>query len=124
MALDEDDEDEVEGGDEPAGWHEFNLDPIKPTDGTEIPFRLLANRFKSSTDASENFIHDPRTEFIKAAEEDGIEAFKDIDDTWAVSTFVVNHQRTLSFTHLYAVVAVDKNDSTVGVTLVKKGADS
>ena len=48
----------------------------------------------------------------------------DIDDTWAVSTFVVNHQRTLSFTHLYAVVAVDKNDSTVGVTLVKKGADS
>ena len=100
-----------------AGWIELPLDKLKPSDETEIPFQLFANRFKSSSPDSENFIHDPRAELIAAAGE--VDAFKQIDKDWTVSTFIVNHEDGLRFVHLYALAKVIPAKKKVGITMVK-----
>jgi hypothetical protein len=43
-----------------------------------------------------------------------------IDDTWKVTTFILNHHNTLSATHLHAMAAVSSEQQTIGLTLVKK----
>ncbi len=93
------------------GWFEIDLSPIQPP-GEEMPFRLFANRFESSSVDSERFIHDPREE-LKAT----IEGFT---DDWKVSTFIINHHRTLSVKHVYAMVASSSAEQAVGLTIYKK----
>jgi hypothetical protein len=96
---------------------EVEQDPLQ----AEIPFRLFANRFKSSSQDSEDFIHDPLGVLIQA-EKDGV--IKDLGlrrETWTVTTHVVNHHQTLSATHLYSLVTANSTESSIGVTLVKKG---
>ena len=39
-----------------------------------------------------------------------------------MTTHIVNHHQTLSATHLYAMVTANSNETSVGVTLVKKGS--
>ena len=94
-----------------AGWHEVDLSVVTPPDG-EVPFRLFVNRFKSSSPDSEAFLHDPRREL-----EGAIRGF---DEGWRVSTFIVNHHRTLSYRHLYALAAAYPGEQTVGLTIVKQ----
>jgi hypothetical protein len=101
-----------------AGWIELDIGPLQPKqDNTQIPFRLLANRFKSSSPDSENFIHDPLGELIAAA--GTVEAFKEIDRDWTVSTFIVNHEDGLRFVHLYSVAKVVPAKKKVAITMVK-----
>ena len=98
-------------------WIEIDLSRIKPTAPDEdIPFRLHVNRFESSSKDSERFIHDPRDELKKILEADGF------DDDWKVSTFIINHHRTLSVKHVYAIVASSTSEQTAGVTIYKKPA--
>ena len=99
------------------GWVEIDISALKPGDGTAIPFRLVANRFKSSSPHSEAFLHDPLAAMMAAAGE--VEAFRAIDQTWQVTTVVANHHQTLSVWHLYAMTAVDATEKTVAVTLIK-----
>ena len=99
------------------GWIEIDVSALDPGDGNPIPFRLVANRFKSSTDDCEAFIHDPLGVFLAASTE--LDALSAVKPDWHVSTFVVNHHRTLSAMHLYALATVNAAESTVGVTLVK-----
>jgi hypothetical protein len=106
-----------DGDDAPAGWREIDLGGIKPTD-SEIPFRLFANRFKSSTVACEAFIHDPLTALIEAGAV--IDPSLGIDSSWKVATFVTNHHRTLSKVHLFALAAVSADEKTISITTVKR----
>ena len=80
-----------------------------------------ANRFKSSSEASEDFIHDPLGVLIQA-ETDGAISGLGLSREWKVTTHVVNHHQTLSATHLYAMVTANSARRSVGVTLVKKGS--
>ena len=52
-------------------WFEIDVSGLAPTDGTKIPFRLIAARFKSSSPDSEAFIHDPLDVLVKAQEPGG-----------------------------------------------------
>jgi hypothetical protein len=101
-----------------AGWIELNLSELASEDGTPIPFRLLANRWKSSSPDSEGVIHDPLTRFLEARET--VDGFRAVERDWHVTTFVVNHHRTLSVSHTYGMAVVDPRDRTVGLTLVKR----
>jgi hypothetical protein len=101
-----------------AGWIELDLKKLQPSDETQIPFQAFANRFKSSSPDSENFIHDPLGELIAAGER-GVDAFKQIDEKWTVSTFIVNHEDGLRFVHLYAVAKVIPGKKKVAITMVK-----
>jgi hypothetical protein len=94
-----------------AGWHEIDLSVIEPPK-EGIPFRLFVNRFKSSSPESEAFLHDPRRELAAA-----IAGF---DGDWRVSTFIVNHHRTLSYRHVYVMAAASSEEQTVGLTIVKQ----
>ena len=111
----------LQGGTEndTAGWKELDLSGVQSSDGTEIPFRLVINRWKSSSPDSERMIHDPLTEFLEAR--DTVDAFKPVDEDWHVTTLVVNHHQTLAVSHVYAMAAVATGEKVVGVTLVKKG---
>ncbi len=94
-----------------AGWYEIDLSPIRPP-GEEMPFRLFVNRFESSSPDSEEFIHDPRKQLAGAVEE--------FSDDWKVTTFIVNHHRTLSYKHVYAMATSSSAEQTVGLTIFKK----
>ena len=48
-----------------------------------------------------------------------MEAFKQIDNDWTVSTFIVNHEDGLRFVHLYAVAKVIPAKKKVAITMVK-----
>jgi hypothetical protein len=92
---------------------------VDPGDGTRIP-RTFTTRFKSSSNDSEYFIHDPLRFLINTLGKDHPEL--ELNDGWRVTTLVVNHQNTLSRTHLIASVSADSEEQTAGVTLVKKKA--
>ena len=102
---------------QPAGWTELSLSALRP-EQEEVPFKVIANRFTSSTPESEAFIHDPLSALIEVQGQFGFDF--EITTEWRVSTFVVNHHQTLSAKHLYAMASVSPDDQTVGVTLVKK----
>jgi len=101
-----------------AGWIELDLSGLQSDDGSPIPYRLVVNRFKSSSPDSEAFINDPIAAFKLASET--VDAFRDIDESWRVTTLVVNHNDTLSVSHVYSNVTVNASNQTVGVTIVKK----
>jgi len=104
-----------------AGWIEFDLSPLDPGDDTGgVPFRLVANRFTSSSSDSEDFIHDPLGALIQAQGSESLLPGLELSREWTVTTHVVNHHQTLSAKHLYAMAAVDEDEQAVGVTLVKK----
>ena len=94
-----------------AGLYEIDLSPIQP-DGEEMPFHLFVNRFESSSPDSERFLHDPRKEL--GATVDGF------GDDWKVSTFIVNHHRTLSVKHVYVMATASPSEQAVGLTIYKK----
>jgi hypothetical protein len=100
-----------------AGWTEFNISGLNSTDGTQPPFRLVVNRMKSSSPDAEAFIHDPLRVFLEAR--GSVDAFKDINPDWKVTTLVTNHHRTLSFIHLWIVSTVNSSEQTVDSTIVK-----
>jgi hypothetical protein len=108
--------------DETNGWVTLDLsqlDPDREGDPPEtVPFKVVANRFKSSSLDSEKFLHDPLSTLIEVQ---GLFGFDfEITSEWTVSTFVVNHHQTLYAKHLYAMASVNPDDQTVGVTIVKK----
>ena len=100
-----------------SGWRELELSGLAPSDGRDIPIRLLVNRFESSSPHSEAFIHDPLGEIIKV--KGSVPAFANVTDDWHVSTFVINHHRTLSVKHVYPIAVVSEEESTIGVTIYK-----
>ncbi len=61
---------------------------------------------------AERLIHDP----VAALREQRV----DIGDDPRVSTMVVNHERTLERSIVYAMVLVSTNPNTVGITLAKE----
>ena len=101
-----------------SGWVEIDLSALKPRGEDELPFRLVANRFKSSSPDSEAFIHDPLTYLLETRGDAA--ALRSVDPTWHVSTFVINHHRTLSKVHVYAMAAASDEEKTIGVTIYKK----
>ena len=98
-------------------WVPIDLSTLDPLDGTGVPFDLVVNRFKSSSQDCEDFIHDPLTVMQSAPE---LERFGLNEGEWKVTTLVVNHHRTLSATHLHVLAAIDNEEKTVALTLVKK----
>lgn len=107
--------------DQTNGWIQVDLSALDPDrgNGEVVPFRVVANRFKSSSLDSEKFIHDPLQALQDAQVNEGILEGLDLTG-WTVSTFVVNHHQTLYAKHLYAMASVNPDDQTVGVTIVKK----
>lgn len=103
------------------GWVELDISALRPRDGTEIPFRLIANRVKSSSPECERFIHDPLGALLEAQATDKALQALQLTRDWRVTTIVVNHHHTLSGTHLYMMAAVNPDEQTVGITLVKRG---
>lgn len=110
------------GENEPAGWAVVDLDRLIPEGEEVLPFTLIANRFTSSTQEAEDFIHDPLTALIEA--QGSLDLGFEITSEWTVTTFVVNHHQTLRARHLYATAALKADEKTAGVTLVKRKPDN
>jgi hypothetical protein len=108
----------------PAGWDKVDLDWLIPPGEEALPFTLIANRFTSSTDESEDFIHDPLRVLIEAQWSLDPPLDFVIDEEWTVTTFIVNHHQTLQARHLYATAALKSDEKTAGVTIVKKKPDT
>ena len=60
--------------DQPSAWVRLELKgtDLEPNDNTEIPIQLVARRFKSSSVACDEFIHNPLGYLIEAQRTDGI----------------------------------------------------
>lgn len=98
----------------PTEWQELTPDQMRPA--FRLFFRALPSpsmRMAGSEDAEE-LIHDPLLALRKAGilPTDG--------DVPHISTFVVNHEKTLNRFVIYASVAVSTNPHTVGITMVKE----
>jgi hypothetical protein len=96
---------------------------VAPTDDSWARIRVLGKRFKSSSPDSEAFLHDPLTVMLNDARDPDkgeVEALQQITRDWHVSTIVVNHQATLSIRHLNAIVALNPDNPSVGIMLVKQ----
>ena len=108
--------------DDSSAWIELQLDGLvssRDDPPMPIPFRLFAKRFKSSSPNSEWFLHDPLR--VLASELDlGPDAPYRIDDSWMVTTFVVNHHRKLNRIHLFATAVVAPDERTVALTIYKQ----
>ena len=104
---------------EPSGWLELGLDGLG-LPGTEVPFRLFARRFKSSSPDAEWFLHDPLGMLLEER------AFADsgFNRSWKITTFVVNHHRTLSRIQLSTMAVVAPEEQTVALTIYKKDSGS
>jgi len=102
-----------------SGWRELSIEGLESIDGSAVPFRLIANRFKSSSPDCEAFIHDPLGALLAAQEVGELNGFG-LEPDWRVATLIVNHHRPLNPTHLYAMATIDADEKTVGVTMVKK----
>lgn len=105
--------------DQPSKWLPIELGDIDPQDGTPIPIQLVARRFKSSSVACDEFIHNPLNYLIDAQRTEGILDQVVLDSTWKVTTHIVNHHQTLRARHLYALVSANGSESTVGIQLNK-----
>jgi hypothetical protein len=116
--------------DDTNGWVEVNTGDFLParSDGT-MPFRVFANRFKSSSGLSEFFLHDPLRQMLRDPgalsglrdwpaypgdpDPDGNDTseMEEIrkDSRFHVTTFLTNHHRKLSRIHasVIAIVAPD-----------------
>lgn len=117
-----------------SDWIPLDLDGLKSQrDPREIPFRLLAKRVKSSSPDSESLLHDPLRFLMdegakpvqdlnadRAAGEDVKGVLTKITDEWHVTTFIVNHHRTLSAVHVKMMVIVSEEEQTVALTIYKQ----
>ena len=111
-------DDDVEGGwhrhreeNDTAGWQQLPAGFLIPPDLLEGDyFTVWGNRFKSSSDDAERFIHHP----LKALLQAGIAG---VNPDAKVVTSVLNHELTLSKVHLFAIVTV--SPTVVGVQLYK-----
>ena len=98
----------------PTEWQELTPDTMRTA--FRLFFRALPSpsmRVEGADDA-ELLIHDPLTALRQAGilPDDGHEP--------SISTFVVNHEKTLNRFVMYASVAVSTNPHTVGITIVKE----
>jgi len=97
----------------PTKWVEITPDVMRPA--YHLYFRALKSP-KGDPDGddglAERLIHDP----VKALRDQGVE----IGDDARVSTMVVNHERTLERSIVYAMVLVSTNPNTIGITLAKE----
>ena len=111
--------------DQPSPWVRLQLKDtdLEPGDDTQIPIQLVARRFKSSSEASYEFIHDPLAYLIEAQRTDGILDEVALDTSWKVTTHIINHHQTLKARHLYALVTANGSESTVGIQLSKLQAE-
>ncbi len=116
-----------------TGWIEIDHSKLAPTrDDTQIPFRVIANRFKSSSADCELFIHQPVAMLLDARDrdpDDGVrallaEVLEDVTPATRTTTFIVNHEETLSNFHLYAVVySGHGSERTLAIVMWKLGDD-
>lgn len=96
-------------------WKAFKS-PSANLDGTDEFWRATRDpdgEPNGLPDEAEELIHDPVMALRKA------NLLSD-DATPHVSTMVVNHERTLKRSIVYAMVLVSKNPNTVGITLAKE----
>lgn len=99
----------------PTEWEEVTPDVMRPA--FRQYFRAMPSpSLKAAAGAAdaELFVHDPLTALRNAGilDPDG--------DEPSISTFVVNHEKTLSRYVMYASVAVSTNPHTVGITILKE----
>jgi hypothetical protein len=128
------------------GWIEIDVSGLTPTKSDDppetrvLPYRLLGNRFKSSSPDCELFIHDPLGVLLDARDNGSDQVrdvLRDVDEDWRVTTFLVNHEATLSNFHLLANVFVasskdnlgaarrmSASDKTIAITLWKLAYDN
>jgi hypothetical protein len=94
-------------------WEEITPNVMSPA--YHLYFRALKSP-KGDPDGpnglAERLIHDP----VAALRDQGV----DIGDDPRVSTMVVNHERTLERSIVYAMVLVSTNPNTIGITLAKE----
>ena len=98
----------------PTEWRELTPQEMQPA--FRLYFRALPSpsiETEGSADA-ELLIHDP----LSALRQAGI--LSTDGEVPSISTFVVNHEKTLNRYVMYASVAVSKNPHTVGITIVKE----
>ena len=98
----------------PTEWQELTPEAMRPA--FRLFFRALPSpsmQVEGAADA-ELLIHDPLTALREAGilPDDGHEP--------SISTFVVNHEKTLNRFVMYASVAISTNPHTVGITIVKE----
>jgi hypothetical protein len=98
----------------PTEWEELTPEAMRPA--FRLFFRALPSPsmdVEGAADA-ELLIHDPLTALRAAGilPDDGHEP--------SISTFVVNHEKTLNRFVMYASVAISTNPHTVGITIVKE----
>lgn len=103
-----------------SGWKEIDVSALAPSDNSGVPFRLVVNRFKSSSPDCEDFIHDPLSAMIRAQGTENLLEGLELTEDWRVTTVVLNHHQTLSATHLNVVAAADEDEKHIGITLIKK----
>jgi hypothetical protein len=104
---------------DPGGWIELGLDALRSDRDDPpmpIPFRLFARRFKSSSPDAEWFLHDPLGVLLRERPP----GFPSITDEWHVTTFIVNHHRTLSWVHKFVLAIVSEDEKTVALTIYKQ----
>jgi hypothetical protein len=100
----------------PTEWQDLTPNEMRSGEAFRLWFRALPSpsiETEGSADA-ELLIHDPLT----ALREAGI--LPADGDLPSISTFVVNHEKTLNRFVMYASVAVSTNPHTVGITIVKE----
>jgi hypothetical protein len=89
----------------------------------DAPFRLYFRAFSSSSAAANAFIRDPRGSLSGQTGE----GFEDVEPApiegvgpeTRISTFVINHHRTLARRIIYTTATVADDDDVVGVTIYK-----
>lgn len=88
------------------GWINLDIGRLDPNDGTDFPFGVIANRFKSSSPECEIFLHQPLQMLIELAATDPVvAAFMDgVGGSSKVSTSIVNHDETLGALHMYVML--------------------
>jgi len=100
----------------PTEWQDLTPNEMRSGDAFRLWFRALPSpsiQTEGAADA-ELLIHDPLTALRAGGvlPADGEEP--------SISTFVVNHEKTLNRYVMYASVAVSTNPHTVGITIVKE----
>jgi hypothetical protein len=100
----------------PTEWQDVTPEPMRSGDAFRLHYRALPSPSMQAEGAAdaELLIHDPLT----ALREAGI--LPADGDVPSISTFVVNHEKTLYRFVMHASVAVSTNPHTVGITIVKE----
>jgi hypothetical protein len=89
------------------------------------PIAVLAKRYKSSSPDSEKFIHNPLRTMMSDADDptndaNAREALGMITEDWHVITTVVNHHLTLSIRHVSVIAALNPENPSIGLMIIKQ----